>query len=110
MSNDRGKKKWLAYKSLEDQVGYINEIIYRKSRVDRPILLEARVEKLDRFLRTYEKGEVSLSYYFDGYIHRYSGVPLRVDYQRRKIVFETIVVSFDDLVDVDMEEDFDIAQ
>ena len=51
--SDRGMKKWLPYKSLTEQGGYLSEIIARKSIEEKPIPLEDEARKIQSFKRSY---------------------------------------------------------
>ena len=70
--SDRGMKKWLPYKSLTEQGGYLSEIIARKSVEEQPIPMEDEAEKIDSFLRNYAGGEIELCLRARPSLQRYS--------------------------------------
>ena len=108
--SDRGMKKWLPYKSLEEQGSYLNEAIRRKSRVQRPIVLEARAEKIDEFLKSYRGGSVKITFYCSGEIRQTLAPILKIDFRRRTLVYELMEVPFVDIIDVEMEEEYYLSQ
>lgn len=108
--SDRGMKKWLPYKSLTEQNGYLSDIIARKSVEERPIPMEDEARKIDSFLRNYAGGEIEFRYFASGHVHRYRGAPLRIDFRKKAIVFPSFEVSISSIVEVFGDEDFNISQ
>ena len=108
--SDRGMKKWLPYKSLTEQGGYLSEIIARKSVEEQPIPMEDEAEKIDSFLRNYADGEIELRYFTSGHVHHYKGVPIRVDFRKKRIAVASFEVPFAAIVEIVGNENFDISQ
>lgn len=108
--SDRGMKKWLPYKSLTEQGGYLSEIIARKSVEEQPIPMEDEAEKIDSFLRSYEGGEIELRYFVSGHVHSCKGVPDKIDFRAKRLVFPSFEIPFSSIVEIIAEEDFDIPQ
>lgn len=102
--NDRGMKKWLAYKSLSEQESFFEEMEYEKNKEERPILLEGEADRIGSILLNYHGEEVSLRYYDDGYTHAANGVITEISKIYKFIEISGIIVSFRDIISIDEDE------
>ena len=48
--SDRGMKKWAPYKSLIEQEVFINKMRVNKSKIEKPILCDEEMEKINYYL------------------------------------------------------------
>lgn len=48
--SERGMKKWLPYRSLTEQSDFLNQMLERKRRIDKPRISSERAEKINSIL------------------------------------------------------------
>ena len=87
---ERGMVKWQPFASLPEQGDYINKLIYKMNKIERPILSEDKLNELNQTLfRCYENKEmIRLEYYFDGYIYIVEGIIVKIDTIKKNIIME----------------------
>ncbi len=78
--NDRGMKKWLPYKSLDEQYPYLERELSRHASVAKPTLLPDEEEKINDFLLSYDGvSPVKLVYHAAGMFHHLEVPSFRLD-------------------------------
>lgn len=101
MSNDRGMKKWLAYRSLNEAEDFMALMHRKRQRVDKPLLSSDKAEEIDRFLQNYEGGLCLIVHYDDGFIYKEETRLIRIDaFEKRLITEDNKKVPFKDLLDI----------
>lgn len=99
--SDRGMKKWMPYKSLEDQADFLAQMQYEKHKVPRPILLEEEIYKINAILSSNHQNPVILQYYDDGYIREIHGRIRYVDSIYKYIKISETRIDFRDIVKIE---------
>ena len=84
--SDRGMKKWNAYKSLPEHDPAIRGAMDERYKVPRPTISSEEAELINEILVTYHGEEVSLEYYHNGEINKYTGTLKKIDEFNRKII------------------------
>ena len=100
--SDRGMKKWVPYKSLIEQEVFINKMRVNKSKIEKPILFEEEMEKINYYLTHTRCKPLILSFYEDGIIYKTETKIKTIDLSTKTIVFENnLKINLYDLVDVE---------
>ena len=100
--SDRGMKKWVPYKSLIDQEVFINKMRVNKSKIEKPILFEEEMEKINYYLTQKRCETLIFSFYEDGFIYKIETKIKTIDLSTKTIVFENnLKINLYDLVDVE---------
>ena len=100
----RGMMMYLPYKSLIDQESSLAKILKKKKKIDKPLIASEEAEQIDLILRNYNKEEVIVSYWLDGYIYKESGVIFRIDATFKYLLINGIKVPFKNLVGLSLIE------
>lgn len=87
MYNDRGIIKWSPFDALKGYNDLIKMHEKKRNKIDKPILLEDKLEELDYILKeAYEfNQEVEIQYYEDGFIKYITGTINNIDVLNKKI-------------------------
>lgn len=100
--SDRGMKKWVPYKSLIEQEVFINKMRVNKSKIEKPILFEEEMEKINYYLTQKRCETLIFSFYEDGFIYKIETKIKTIDLSTKTIVFENnLKINLYDLVDVE---------
>ena len=100
--SDRGMKKWVPYKSLIEQEVFINKMRVNKSKIEKPILFEEEMEKINYYLTQKRCETLIFSFYEDGFIYKIETKIKTIDLSIKTIVFENnLKINLYDLVDVE---------
>lgn len=105
--SDRGMKKWLPYKSLEEQSDFLAEMRYEKNKIDKPILLADEKERINAILTSNLQNPIVLKYYEDGYIHEEKGTVTRIDEWSKTIFINDEAIPLSAIVDIEATDSFD---
>ena len=97
---DRGMLKWLAYKSLDQQVDYLSEMAYKRGKQSRPLCSNEEAEEINDVLVNYQGGGVLLRYYDDGYIQEIVGRIIKIDSIYKSLTIADTKVAFRDIVEL----------
>ena len=102
--SDRGMKKWAPYKSLIEQEIFINKMRVNKSKIEKPILCDEEMDKINYYLTEKRNKTLIFSIYEDGYIYEIKTKIKTIDQYSKSIVFENnLKVNIYDIVDIKEE-------
>jgi hypothetical protein len=100
--NGRGMKKWAPYKSLIEQETFINNMRINKAKIDKPILCNEEIEKINFHLVNNKNQTLLYSIYQDGFIYKFDSKIKTIDLYSRKIVFDNnFNCLIEDIVDIE---------
>ena len=103
--SDRGMKKWAPFSSLIEQATCLEEMRYQRNKIDKPILTEDQIEKINYALTSYKKGQsVKIKFFNDGYLYFVTSTIKRIDLENRCLVLEQGKLNFIDIIDIDTGE------
>ena len=102
--NDRGMKKWAPYKSLIEQEVFVNKMRVNKNKIEKPILCEEEIEKINYYLTEKRCRTLIFSIFEDGYIYKIQTKIKTIDQYTKSIVFENnLKINLYDLIDIEEE-------
>lgn len=102
--SDRGMKKWAPYKSLIEQEVFINKMRVNKNKIEKPILCEEEIEKINYYLTEKHCKTLIFSIFEDGYIYKIQTKIKTIDQYTKSIVFENnLKINLYDLIDIEEE-------
>lgn len=86
----RGMVKWQPFASLPEQANYINNLIYKMNKIERPILSEDQLNELNEklFVCFENKETICLEYFYDGYIYLVEGIIIKINPIKKTIIIE----------------------
>lgn len=100
--SDRGMKKWAPYKSLIEQEIFIKQMKVNKEKIEKPVLCEEEMEKINYHLSQNRCRTLIFSVYSDGYIYKFETKIKTIDLYSKSIVFENnLKYSINDIVDIE---------
>lgn len=95
-------KKWAPYSSLIEQATCLEEMRYKRNKVDKPILESDQIEKINYVLSNTRKGEyLNIKFYYDGYFYKVSSQLKRIDVENKILVLEDGKIKFDQIIDIE---------
>lgn len=100
--SDRGMKKWVAYKSLVEQDQFLATHRNNRTKRERPIILEDKIEEINETLSYSLNRQVELSYFQDGYIYKISGEVKKIDLTCRLIYINSDKINLLDITDINL--------
>lgn len=102
--SDRGMKKWAPYKSLIEQEVFVNKMRVNKNKIEKPILCEEEIEKINYYLTEKRCRTLIFSIFEDGYIYKIQTKIKTIDQYTKSIVFENnLKINLYDLIDIEEE-------
>ncbi len=105
--SDRGMKKWAPFSSLIEQATCLEEMKYQRNKIDKPILTDDQMEKINYVLQTYQKGQtVKIKFYNDGYLYFVETQIKRIDLENRQLILTNGKLRFENILDIDNYEAF----
>lgn len=104
---DRGMKKWLPFQSLVEQGDYLDKMLYEKYKTPRPLVSIEQARKIDNILRNYSDSTLNFKLYLDGYLYKYTGKILKLDKNKKIVIFDDFEISLRDIIDIDSPNPFD---
>lgn len=105
--SDRGMKKWAPFSSLIEQATCLEEMKYQRNKIDKPVLTDDQMEKINYVLQTYQKGQtVKIKFYNDGYLYFVETQIKRIDLENRQLILTNGKLRFENILDIDNYESF----
>jgi hypothetical protein len=88
---DRGIIKWSPFDGLAGFNDMFTELRNRLTRMDKPVLLDDRLEELDEALQQALRNDtrILIEYFYDGHIRYTEGTILKMDAIHRKVLMDT---------------------
>ena len=83
--SDRGMKKWAPFSSLIEQSICLEEMKFAKNKVEKPKISNEIAEKINSILVSYNGQEVTITYYYDGYIYKLKTVIKSINTYNKKL-------------------------
>lgn len=100
-------KKWAPFSSLIEQATCLEEMKYQRNKIDKPILTDDQMEKINYVLQTYQKGQtVKIKFYNDGYLYFVETQIKRIDLENRQLILTNGKLRFENILDIDNYESF----
>ncbi|HBF68022.1 MAG TPA: YolD-like family protein [Firmicutes bacterium] len=97
----RGMKKWAPYSSLIEQSTCLEKMRYEKNKIEKPKISSEEAETINSILISYNKEEVIITYFYDGYIYKLSTFIKRIDVLNKMIILETGKIPFSALIKIE---------
>lgn len=105
--SDRGMKKWAPFSSLIEQATCLEQMKYQRNKIDKPILTDDQIEKINYVLQSYQKGQrVKIKFYHDGYLYYIETEIKRIDLENRQLILTNGKLKFENILDIDNLEAF----
>ena len=105
--SDRGMKKWAPFSSLIEQATCLEEMKYQRNKIDKPILTDDQIEKINYVLQSYQKGQrVKINFYHDGYLYYIENEIKRIDLENKQLILTNGKLRFENILDIDNLEAF----
>ena len=100
-------KNWAPFSSLIEQATCLEEMKYQRNKIDKPILTDDQMEKINYVLQTYQKGQtVKIKFYNDGYLYFLETQIKRIDLENRQLLLTNGKLKFENILDIDNLEAF----
>lgn len=103
--SDRKMIKWQPFNSLMNPNKVINEILYEKEKIKKPVLSTDQLVILQqKIILAYESNiEVNITYYNNGYLKNKTGIIKTIDRTNHKIIFDNNQYLYlDTVIDIDL--------
>ena len=101
MSN-RGMKKWAPFSSLIEQATCLEEMKYQRNKIEKPVLTDDAIEKINLILSTSKKGQhLHIKFFHDGYLYEVDSIVKRVDADNKILILEKGKLLFTNIIDID---------
>ncbi|WP_025725233.1 YolD-like family protein [Acholeplasma granularum] len=105
MYNDRGIIKWAPFDALNGFHEAISNYKYQKNKIEKPILLEDKLEQMDMILKdaVLEYKEIEIKYYEDGYIKNIFGFIRKLDIIYKNIILDNgIKILLENITNIEL--------
>ena len=100
--SDRGMKKWAPYSSLVEQATCLEEMRYKRNKIEKPILEDDQIEKINYILCNYEKGRIlKIKFFYDGYLYFIESAIKRIDVENQLLILEKGKLKLSQIVDIE---------
>ena len=110
--SDRGMKKWAPFSSLIEQSKCLEEMRYEKNKIEKPRISNEVAQKINAILVNYHGQEVTIEYFYNGYIYKIKTVIKYINKTQRKLILEEGEIPLNEVISIDDEtfsNNFDFA-
>ena len=99
--SDRGMKKWVPYKTLEDQWTVLDRLHASEEKVEKPKISNEVAEEINDKLVNYQEQEYEFFYYKNGRILKEKSTIKKIDAFNRKLILDNnVIIYLKDLIGV----------
>ena len=100
-------KKWAPFSSLIEQATCLEEMKYQRNKIEKPVLTDDQIEKINYTLQSYKKGQiVKIKFFHDGYLYHVTTTIRRIDLENQCLVLEKGKLHFSNIIDIETNEIF----
>ncbi len=110
--SDRGMKKWAPFSSLIEQSTCLEKMRFEKNKIEKPKISNERAEKINVILSNYKGEEITITYFYDGYIYKIKTTIKYINKYQRNLVLDEGEIPLNEIIDIDCEyfsNNFDFA-
>jgi len=105
--SDRGMKKWAPYSSLIEQATCLEQMRYERNKIEKPILTEDQIEKINYSLVSYKKGQIiKIKFFYDGYLYEINTSIKRIDLENKQLILASGKLNFSNIIDIENDTYF----
>ena len=104
--SDRGMKKWAPYSSLIEQATCLEEMRYKRNKVEKPVLSQDKKEEINRILSNYKGELLTIKFFYDGYFYIIKDTIKRIDVENRVLILNKGKLNFSQIIDIQNDEIF----
>lgn len=105
MYKDRGIIKWAPFDALVGFNDLIKEMLNNKNKIEKPILNEDRLEKMDRIIKyaINKNLELEITYYETGFIKIIYDYIKKIDIYNRNVLLQSnFLIKIDDIINLNI--------
>ena len=100
--SERGMKKWAPYSSLIEQATCLEEMKYKRNKIEKPVLEDDQIEKINYILSNIKRGQsLKIKFFYDGYFYNIESVFKRVDVENHQLILEDGKLNLSQLIDIE---------
>lgn len=101
-------KKWLPFSSLIEQGDILEEMIYEKHKIDKPLVFNEQARKVNRILKEYDfQTPLIFKIYFDGYLYKLKDQIQFIDINKKKVYFTSFYLPLKNIIDIEPLDPYD---
>ena len=97
----RGMMKWMPYKSLAEQKGFMETMRAKKRAGEKPLISAERAQEINEALSSYAGENVAISFFLTGSLKESRGKIQRIDNIYKLIKINDISILFSSIVNID---------
>lgn len=101
--NDRGMKKWAPFASLIDQSICLEKMKFEKNKIEKPKISNEVAEKINAILTSYHKQELTITYFYDGYIYKIKTIIKSINSYQKKLILPDGNIPLSEVIDIEDE-------
>ncbi len=98
--SERGMKKWAPYSSLIEQSTCLEKMRYEKNKIEKPKISIDKAEKINRILLNYKKQELTITYFYDGYLYTVKTIVKRIDEVNKQLILPEGKLPLNEIIDI----------
>lgn len=103
--SDRGMKKWAPFSSLIEQSICLEKMRFERNKIEKPKIANEVAQKINAILVNYHGQEVTIKYFYDGYLYEIKTIIKYISKQQRKLILEEGEIPLNEIIDI-IDEDF----
>ena len=100
--SDRGMIKWAPFQSLKEQAVYLKRMRDERHKIEKPIILQDKIEEINEVLSSYHGEEVCIQFYQCGLIKFERGEITRMDPYQNRIHINEKDIPLKDVLDIEV--------
>ncbi len=98
--SDRGMKKWAPFSSLIEQSLCLEKMRYEKNKIEKPKIAREEAEKINRILASYHGQELTIKYYYNGYIYKIKTTIVSINKNAKTLSLKEGKIPFSEILDI----------
>lgn len=98
----RGMIKWQPFQSLKEQAVYLHKMQIERRKIEKPELSEDQIEEINYHLTHYNKEDISVLYYKNGFLYEEKGVIRKIDPTFQYLIINDKKIEFNNLIELNL--------
>jgi hypothetical protein len=101
---NRGMKQYMPFASLNEQVNFVNHMLYERSKVEKKLLGADEQELINQVLLSLKpKQKVIVTFYRDGHYYTDKMIVKQIDFAYKKILFDkSFTLNMDAIASIEL--------
>lgn len=100
----RGMKKYIPFRSLVAQSECLEELRYKRNKIEKPVVLADKAEEINQILSSFDPESLyTITYFYNGFLYKIKTNIISIDLTCHRLLTKEGSLYLYDIIDIERE-------